>query len=359
MARNMLKRILIDGFFLGKPYGFGRFIQELCRALGGVQSEFEFIVAVPARVDQALLDDYEHLRWHRLPDMNFVVWEQVMIPQLARRLLCDLIHFPYNTCSLLTHGIQSLVTVHDLLFLEETGSFRNIKELVSLKYSKTCFRNLTRNADIIVSVSETTRFSLQKIGVQSRTVYNTADGFIEKNMPNVREQAIRPYILHRGGYLEHRNTLRVINAFRGERQALAGFDLKIIGAPLGADKWLTQDDATIHYLPRLSDKELAALYASSACVVATSLREGFCLPIIEGFGFAAPVVTSDIDPMREIAGDAACLVDPRNTADIGRAIVSVVSDPALANSLVERGHLRLQAFSSARMADDMLNAYRS
>lgn len=282
-----------------------------------------------------------------------------MIPRLARRLLCDLIHFPYNTCSLLTHGIRSLVTVHDLLFLEERGSFRNPKEAISLKYSELCFRNVTRNADIIVSVSETTRLSLQKLGIQSRTVYNTADGFIEANISNAKEQAIRPYILHRGGYLEHRNTLRVINAFRSERQALAGFDLKIIGAPQGADKWSTRDDATIHYLPRVSDKALAALYASSACVVATSLREGFCLPIIEGFGFAAPVVTSNIDPMREIAGDAACLVDPRNTADIGRAIVSVVSDPALAKSLVERGRSRLQTFSSVRMANDMLNAYRS
>ena len=104
-------------------------------------------------------------------------------------------------------------------------------------------------------------------------------------------------------------------------------------------------------------RRLAALYAGSACVVATSLQEGFGLPIIEGFGFGVPVITSAIDPMAEVAGDAALLVDPCSIGDIADAIVSVVSDPALARSLVARGRVRMGVFASARVAERMIDIY--
>ena len=107
----------------------------------------------------------------------------------------------------------------------------------------------------------------------------------------------------------------------------------------------------------MTDQELATLYSESACVVATSLEEGFCLPIIEGFGFGVPVITSNVDPMKEIAGAAAILVNPTSVAEIGRAMASAVADAALARSLVERGHDRMREFSSIRVAEQMIGVY--
>jgi glycosyltransferase involved in cell wall biosynthesis len=353
-------RVLIDGYFLGKPYGFGRFIFELCRALGQARTEIAFAVAVPARVEEALLPKYGNLSWHRLPDANFVLWEQVMIPRLARRLACDTIHFPYNTRALFTGGIRTVTTVHDLLFLEERVPVGNPKAFIASKYAKYVFRHGTRRSGNIVSVSETTRRALLGMGVESRTVYNTIDGFLAAHAPTgAGAHAGRPYMLHRGGYFAHRNTGRVIEAFREARKALPDVGLKIVGAPDGAATWKTEGDGTIEFLPRVSDGELAELYAGSACVLATSLHEGFGLPIIEGFGFGAPVITSNLDPMMEVAGDAALLVDPRSVPEMAKAMVSVLSDLALARSLVARGRARLEVFGSARVAEGMLEAYRA
>lgn len=352
------RRVLIDGYFLGKPYGFGRFIHELCRALGRARTDLDIVVAVPAKVDGALLADHEGLSWHRMPDANFILWEQVLIPRLARRLSCDVIHFPYNTRALFAGEVRTVTTVHDLLFLEQAAE-GSAKEVMAAKYAKHVFRMGTKRSSQIVSVSETTRRSLLRLGIESRTVYNTIDGFIADAAPFGPRRRDRPYLLHRGGYLAHRNTERVIEAFRGVREALPETALKIVGAPRGAELWRTRPDEPIEFLPRLSDRELAELYAGSACVVAASLHEGFGLPIIEGFGFGAPVVTSNVDPMMEVAGDAALLVDPRSASEIGRAMVSVVRDPALARSLVSKGRARLELFGSARVAEQMLEVYRS
>jgi glycosyltransferase involved in cell wall biosynthesis len=194
------------------------------------------------------------------------------------------------------------------------------------------------------------------MGIEATTVYNTADGFLAA-LPRERAAADRPYILHRGGYLQHRNTERVIQAFRIVRNRVPDVELKIVGAPEGAHRWGTRDEDGIQYLPRLSDAELAACYAGSVCVIAASLAEGFGLPIIEGFGFGTPVITSDIDPMREVAGGAAMLVDPYNIDMMGEAMLSVVSDRSLAGAFVAKGRARLETFSGNRLAEQMMRIY--
>src|SRR5689334_14022279 len=165
------RRVLIDGYFYGKPYGFGRFIDELCRALEHAPSDLEIVVAVPSSV--RLPSDYRRIIWHRLPKANFILWEQVLIPMLARRLSCDVIHFPYNTKAFYTFGARAVTTVHDLLFLQRSPSAGNIGDRVYKEYTRFVFNHSTRASNVLVSVSETTRSRLMALGVESRTVYNT------------------------------------------------------------------------------------------------------------------------------------------------------------------------------------------
>ena len=54
----------------------------------------------------------------------------------------------------------------------------------------------------------------------------------------------------------------------------------------------------------LSRAELAALYARAELVLVPSDREGFGLPVLEALAAGAPVVASDIPPLREVGGSA-------------------------------------------------------
>ena len=119
------------------------------------------------------------------------------------------------------------------------------------------------------------------------------------------------------------------------------------------------DDSGISFMPYLSEQALARLYAKSKVVVVTSLREGFGLPIIESFGFGVPVITSNVDPMREVAGCAAVLVDPTNVSEIGDAMRSILSDPELARSLSwTKGTAGPRTSPSARVAELHLQVYQ-
>ena len=350
-------RVLIDGFFWGKPYGFGRFLSELCRALGSVPDPgVEIVVAIPGNVDPATLPHYPSLAWQPLNAAPLPIWEQVLIPRMARRLASDVIHFPCNTRALLTGGRPAIVTVHDLMFLDDIPPWRRVKDAIYARYTTQIFRHGSVRSTVI-AVSNTTRRALAEHGVEARTVYNTVDGFLAEYAAVAPLETPRPYILHRGGYAAHRNTERVIEAFRAARASLPGLDLKVLGASEGAALWQTQGERDITFLPRVSDAELAALYRGSRCLVATSLQEGFGLPILEGFGFGTPVITSTRDPMREVAGDAALLVDPTEVNAIAEAMRAMGTSAALRASLIARGTARARDFAATRVAAEMICVY--
>ncbi len=60
--------------------------------------------------------------------------------------------------------------------------------------------------------------------------------------------------------------------------------------------------------------ELEGLYDAAAFVVFPSLAEGFGLPVLEAMRRGVPVACSNIETLREVAGEAALLVDPESTA---------------------------------------------
>lgn len=352
--------MLIDGFDLGGAYGFGRCILELCRSLGKVETDWKFIVAVRSSVDQAILPEYPNVRWHRLPGRNRLVWEQFAIPRLARELSCDLIHFPSNTMALNTKGIACVTTIHDVLFLKSRVSILKFKYYLKELYIKWCFKYCTRRARALISVSKATQTALRKLGFESEVIYNTVDGFIANVERRERPSEIPRYLLHRGGGAAHKNSKRIIDAFREARGSLPDVHLKVLGLPNElVEKWRIPGEQDIEFVRgQLPETELSILYAESSCIVVASLEEGFGLLIIEAFGLGVPVITSNIDPMQEVAGDAALLVDPYNVSEISKAMVAVLTDPALAQSLAAKGSQRLGAFSSKNVGDQILDVYR-
>lgn len=350
-------RVLIDGYYLGKPSGYGRTIYELCSALGRAHNGCEYTVAVPDSTDVSFLEPYDTISYCRMADTNILLWEQIKVPLLALIKGFDVLHCPYNTRPLVALRMKTITTVHDLTFLNNDAE-RDTKSTLIHLYMRMAFWLGTRRSDALIAVSDTTKSALHGIGLSSYRIYNTVDNFlgiqITRSFPETR-----PYILHRGSYARgHRNTERIINAFLSAPELTSRYVLKILGTPEGAKRWHTKEDQPIEYLPRISDEELAFLYTNASCVVAASLLEGFCLPIVEAFGFGSPVITSNINPMMEIAGEAALLVNPESQEQIAEAMTKVVLDDVLARDLVERGRSRLRLFRSEAVAEEHIGVYR-
>ena len=165
----------------------------------------------------------------------------------------------------------------------------------------------------------------------------------------------RPYILFVGSREPRKNLERLIKAW----EPLAGdFDL-IVAGEKAWDKSRQLHQVHLRFLGQVTDLELAALYHYTELLAYPSLDEGFGLPILEAFSHGVPVLSSDIPVIKEVAGNAALLVNPNSIEDIRSGLKKLLSeDKAASATRLQRMIIRLHLFNWAKTARTTLEVYR-
>ncbi len=107
----------------------------------------------------------------------------------------------------------------------------------------------------------------------------------------------------------------------------------------------------------LRSDQIFEQYVASDLVLFPSLYEGFGLPIVEAQAVGRPVVTSKLEPMIEVSGGAACLIDPYSIASIRAGVLQIIEDQSYRNSLIRQGSVNVQRYSLATIARDYERLY--
>ncbi len=165
--------------------------------------------------------------------------------------------------------------------------------------------------------------------------------------------AVRPTILQ-VGTKSYKNVNRLARALKGiscQLVLIGKIDLELAAALA---------DAGIDHVNHvnLSHEELVREYVACDMVTFASIGEGFGVPIIEAQAVGRPLVTSDVSPLREVAGPGACLVDPLRVEAIRAGVRHVIDDPAYRADLVAMGLLNAQRFSASSVAERYMGVYK-
>lgn len=199
-------------------------------------------------------------------------------------------------------------------------------------------------------------------GVDERFLSHTANG-----RQQVRDQYMRPgdtaLMLHVGHCAARKNVETALRAVSRLRQRGVAVRFVQVGGVFAPDQQRLVEELEIgasvtQIPPYLPDEQLLALYDAADVFIFPSLYEGFGIPLIEAMARGAPVVCSDWTLFREVCGDAALFADPRNPDAFADRIANVLSDPALARDLRQRGRERAQHFSWERNAQQTVAVYQ-
>lgn len=168
-----------------------------------------------------------------------------------------------------------------------------------------------------------------------------------------------PYVLFVGILSPLKNLATLVRAMaqsalpgRGFKLVIAGSDREGYGSAL---RDLAKVDLLLPgFVPRST---LRALYHAALCLVLPSFGEGFGLPVVEAFVAGTPVIAANRQSLPEVVGDAGCLFDPNDSAQLVELLNRMAADESFRADLVRRGSVRAKAFSWRTTADRTARAY--
>ena len=94
----------------------------------------------------------------------------------------------------------------------------------------------------------------------------------------------------------------------------------------------------------INNNYLINKYFKSDILVFVSVYEGFGVPIIEAQKIGRAVITSNLYPMKYVAGNGALLVNPKSVKSIKSGILKIINNSRLRDNLINNGYKNVNRF---------------
>ena len=242
-----------------------------------------------------------------------------------------------------------IVTVHDIWFY--TILKRSLKKfLIYILWILPLKR-----AKKVIFISETTKKQVLKFlklrPEQMEVIFDPVSPDYKKTERSFNIE--KPVILQVGTG-NNKNLANLIPALNG-----INCHLRLIGV-VREDYRQLLEKYNIEYscVSKLIDREVVEEYQNCDIVNLISEHEGFGMPIIEAQASNKPVITSNIPPMIEIAGEGACVVNPYNQKEIHNAYKKMITDRNYRETVRKKGYENVKKFSVEKIAKQYIIVYQ-
>lgn len=339
--------------------GIGTYISELLPRLIAARPELGFALLGSVSLLQEL--PWTRTSNVRIIEMDVPIYSMREQIALARRVPPDSSVFwsPHYNIPLVWRG-RLVVTVHDVAHLALPHIFGGFHRQA---YARFMLRRISRSANSILTPSEFTRMEFERLVGVPRGRLEVVHNGVNQEWFNVAPSPSphpKPYLLYVGNVKPHKNLGRLVEAF-GQLASRIPCDLLI----LGKDEGLRTGDSAVPVTagrlgPRVQlvgavPQGLLRRYVAHAeALVLPSLYEGFGLTPLEAMACGRPTIVARAASLPEVCGDAACYFDPLDSTSIAEAILLVLQDAKLQETLRCRGLERARRFTWERSAQATL-----
>lgn len=350
-------RIVFDARMLGHGFGIGIYIRELLKRLVGT-SRHEWLILVRSEMEEYAKKEFVGDRTNVrliLADIDHYSWkEQVLLPQIMKKLKPHLVHFPNFNVPVFFNG-KYLVTIHDLV--HHRLPRETVKRILHAPAYHLAVKSAVNKSKAIIAVSKSAKNEILSNYPETpdRKIYVIHEGvdqqFSTQELPGeiymLREKygIVQPYVLFVGVWEVKKNLPLLGQAFN--KLAEKNPDLKLVLAgkedpshPEVRGEVMTAvgnyDDRVI--APGFIETEdLPALYRQAQAFVNPSPNEGFGLPGLEAMACGTPVVVAETEVFKEVYGDAALYFPAHSAQGAAEAVSSILVDEKVRSRQKARG----------------------
>ena len=349
---------------VGQRTGTEQYTWELLRALGQIDRRHHYLLYSNGRPSALppLPPNFE-LRPIRFPRL----WTHLRLSMEMILRPPDLLFVPAHVLPLWSPR-RAVVTIHDLGYLhypEAHPRARRLELRLSTRWS-------AWRATHVLAVSEATRRDIvAHYGVPESKISVVYHGVSERFKPVTGAEDLRtvarrygissPYLLYVGTIQPRKNLVRLLEAWAACIGRVPPATTLVIAGKRG---WLTTEierrahqldiAERVRFTGYVADQDLPALLSGALAYLLPSLYEGFGLPVLEAQACGAPVLTSTVSSLPEVAGEAAVFVDPLDVRSISDGIARLVEDADLRERLRTAGLRRVAGWTWTRAARETL-----
>lgn len=359
-------KFAIDGLGLqsgSAGRGIGRYLQNLIGALAKSSSQ-PFVVYLSQNLPQDRLPQHPNIRPRVLPG-NYTKAVADIVAGNPDKLDWLVIGSPFETHAgfLIPEQNQSVIPLasiaYDLIPLLFPDEYLTGDRYAPLYHQ--CVSRL-RSYRRFLSISESTADDFRALLDLPPEIVQTI-GAATDNRFFVTGQASgpwpagvnpnHPFVLYLGQSEARKNCYGMLEAYAALPHELRYVSQLVMVCPLAPphDKKIPERvralgiSGNVVLLSRVGDQELRTLYRGCAAFCFPSHYEGFGLPLLEAMLCGAPCIAGNNSSQIELAGDAAILVDTKNTQAITQALSRVLSDNTHAADLRTRAIEQAKLFS--------------
>jgi glycosyltransferase involved in cell wall biosynthesis len=373
-----------EGFKQHKQRGIGHYGRNLLERLPRVTDElsFTYLVDPDRRIESSLLLPHVSLFPFRTSKSYFdslkYLKTQFLLASALREHSFDLAHFLFHEDATLTSPFPFCVTIFDTILISAKHlykPFQNLKHMVSQGVG----RHIVKRSIAVFTISEYSKKEIvRNYCVRPEDIYVIylgVDDCYFRNHPQSLLEGIRnkyclpcDFFLYVGGIDPRKNVPNLLKALSILCSHDPNFPPLVFVGQISNQKEYPQVLKLIQTLNLKSkvllvgyvpDDDLPLLFASSRAFVFPSLYEGFGLPIVEAMASGAPVITTRLAAIPEVAGEATLYINAYDPKTIAEGMKSILNNTNLMNRLREEGKRQARKFSWDRTAQETVKAYLS
>ncbi|KKP88685.1 MAG: Glycosyl transferase group 1 [Berkelbacteria bacterium GW2011_GWA2_35_9] len=381
-----MSTILINGYFLSRPYtGFGDYTINLLKEFSQIKDKnFEFVIACPYKIDKKIIEKFESDMIHLIiqPYPKFLgkflgkfYFEQIIIPKIARKNRCQLIHSFYPSISIFTN-IKQIESIHDVI----PWSLVEYQYSLPAKILRFFIKITSRKAQKIVTVSDWSKSEIKKHfnlpSEKIKVIYNGLNNeFKKENSVNQKNKILKkyqiekPYIFYIGGFDARKKVGNMIVAFAKNKDKIK-HNLILAGGVFSPQRkiytdyyLLDQQLETLGIKNRVKRigivpyEDLPILHSEAELFLSPSIEEGFNIPLLDAMASRTPVIIHAGSASKEISDNSALEIDCENVEVFADSIKQVLDDKKLQKKIVEKQYQRQKLFRWYKSAEQMLDLY--